>query len=476
MESSKVVGEGTYGCVHQPPLNCKGKNRPPNNKVTKLMRESEAKNELKEYNVMEYVDPQKQYYLGTPESCKVDINTYNKRSAEKCKKLKKNEPQIIDNLSEYMLLVMENGGDNLETFAEKAGKWKSADRFQKIDRFWLEGHRMFMGIKAFLNNGVIHHDLKPQNIVYNEATGRMNFIDFGLMVHKSDVINQAEKSKYDLSIYHWSFPLDCKFLNKKVFDKYAKYSEKFKTDHLKSIAGSLKEGGGTDGSDAIRFFLFYTTNERGNTFNRETTTLNIFKNFGETLLHQVTPSNYETMVEETLDTIDIYGLGLAFMNVLKSVNDSMDVKVVDDMKKLFLEMTDANVSKRIGIDTAINKYEDILEKHNILKKFNMHFKNHILTEGPLMPAVLEKKIEKASAESPQISAKEIKKMLTEDPEALEPKSVKKRLIVRTNECSEGKELHPNTRRCVKKCKAGEMRNERFECRKTQRKWKKRKGE
>jgi hypothetical protein len=182
------------------------------------------------------------------------------------------------------------------------------------------------------------------------------------------------------------------------------------------------------------------------------------------------------MVEETLDTIDIYGLGLAFMKVLKSVNDSMDVKVVDDMKKLFLEMTDANVSKRIGIDTAINKYEDILEKHNILKKFNMHFKNHILTEGPLMPAVLEKNIEKVSAESPKVSPKEIKEMLAEDPEAMDPKPVKRKLVIRTSECPEGKELHPKTRRCVKKCKAGEMRNERFECRKTQRKWKKRKGE
>jgi len=61
-ESSNVAGEGTYGCVHKPPLKCrKDPQATKGNKVTKLMKASEAEKELVEYAVMEKVDPHEQY-------------------------------------------------------------------------------------------------------------------------------------------------------------------------------------------------------------------------------------------------------------------------------------------------------------------------------------------------------------------------------------------------------------------------------
>ena len=226
-ESSKVVGEGTYGCVHNPPLNCKGNpQRPTGNKVTKLMKKEEAVNELKEYDVLSNVDPHNEYYLGTPESCKVDNNVYNQQSAVKCRRLKAADPKIIRNLSEYTLLIMENGGDNLEIFSEKILKEGNTPNLaEKIERFWLEAHRLLMGVKRFLDHGIIHHDLKPQNIVYNEETGRINFIDFGLIQRKQTVIDEAADSEYDFDKYHWSYPLEFKFLNLDSYNKNAKFSD-----------------------------------------------------------------------------------------------------------------------------------------------------------------------------------------------------------------------------------------------------------
>jgi hypothetical protein len=164
-------------------------------------------------------------------------------------------------------------------------------------------------------------------------------------------------------------------------------------------------------------------------------------------------------------------------------------------------MTNANVMKRISIETAIHRYEEILEKHKVLKRFNKHFKNHILVDGPLIPVILEKTIADASAKAKSISPKEMKEIIADNPEMMEPKphskektkspkaqtksSKKKRLVIKgvrelkeamVDSCPEGKEMNPNTRRCVKKCKEGESRNDNFECRKTQRKWRKRKAE
>lgn len=478
-----MVGEGTYGCVHKPSLNCRGEKSQPPNTVTKLMKEREASKELAEFLVMKKVDPQNEYYLGTPRNCRVDNSQYNISSALKCRTLLVEDPKLKRNLDEYNLLVMGDGGDDLTVFAKKAKEWKGEDRFEKIDRFWLAAHRMFVGIKAFLENGVIHHDLKGQNIVYNEETHRMNFIDFGLMTRKEKMIKECNSSNYGLSIFHWSFPLECRFLNKDNYNQIAGYSVTRKDDFIEEIMKRLSRKESSTSSDAIRYFLHYTANERGNVLNKEKMMTHILKHFRELINRVIIPgkAHYDKMVKKCLDTFDLYGLGLALMCVLRDVHSMMDVKMVGELEKLFMDMTDANVMKRNSIDTAIIRYEAILEKYEILKKYNMHFKDHALVEGAAIPVVLEKKIAEVAEKSPAVSPKEIKELLAKDPEALEPKpnetkekKEKKGKKGIGSACPEGKERNPKTRRCVNKCKPGEERNERFECRKTQRKWKKRK--
>jgi serine/threonine protein kinase len=490
-ESSNVAGEGTYGCVHKPPLKCRGdREATKGNKVTKLMKTEEAKKELNEFVVMENVDPDKEYYLGTPYSCKVAQKPYNKTSAEKCKRLRSADPKIAKNLSKYTLLVMEDGGDSLDIFAKKANAWTSADRFEKIERFWLEAHRMFMGVKAFLENGVIHHDLKPQNIVYNTATHRINFIDFGLMTQKKLVLTRSERSMHGLSIFHWSYPLENKFVNKNSYTTVASNTEKIKTDYIKRITTELRENKKTPESDAIRFFLYTACNKEGTVLKADEVMSQILKQFSETVLHVMIPgdTHYSAMLNKCLDTFDSYGMALGLLNVLKNVHTMMNAGMVDDLSDLLLDMTNANVMKRIDIDTAIMRYEDILEKHGILARFNQHFNNHVLTAGPVVPAALEEVIDDASSKS--VSFQELKKELKENPDIMDPQPTKTAKITRKKRipkgpkkqktgkqeklCPENKEINPHTGRCVNKCKPGEMRNERFECRKTQRKWRNRK--
>jgi len=212
------------------------------------------------------------------------------------------------------------------------------------------------------------------------------------------------------------------------------------------------------------------------------------KQFSETVLHVMIPgdTHYSAMLNKCLDTIDSYGLSIGLMNVLKNVHAMMNTGMVNDLSDLLLDMTNANVMKRIDIDTALVRYEDILEKHGILARFNQHFNNHVLTAGPIVPVELEEDIDEASSRS--VSFHELKEQLEENPDILEPQphktatkiTRKKRLPKGPKKqktgklCPENKEINPHTGRCVNKCKPGEMRNERFECRKTQRKWRNRK--
>ena len=62
-------------------------------------------------------------------------------------------------------------------------------------------------------------------------TGKMKFIDFGLMRKKAEIINLSKKNKNNLGIFHWSYPFDCAFMNKDKFNKYLDYNEKLRKQY-----------------------------------------------------------------------------------------------------------------------------------------------------------------------------------------------------------------------------------------------------
>ena len=46
----KVIGEGSYGCVHRPSLTCKDKKIDYKNKISKLMTQKHLNTEIAEYD------------------------------------------------------------------------------------------------------------------------------------------------------------------------------------------------------------------------------------------------------------------------------------------------------------------------------------------------------------------------------------------------------------------------------------------
>ena len=99
------------------------------------------------------------------------------------------------------MLLQKNGGDNLSQIENKFKELKvNNTNRRRLENFWLDMARIIYGSKVLLDNGIVHHDLKQQNIVYNEKTGRVNFIDFGLMTTTKDMIEKAN----GLSLWSWS--------------------------------------------------------------------------------------------------------------------------------------------------------------------------------------------------------------------------------------------------------------------------------
>jgi len=188
-----VIGQGSYGCVHKPSLKCKnetGINYV--NKVSKILSKSDAKKEIGEYSKVSKADKKNKFYLGKPTDCEVDEVQSNINAIKRCTI----SDRAIHRLSQYQLILMEDGGENIVTYTDKMRNWSRSEMStEHCEKFALEALRLFAGLKTFLDNGLVHFDLKPQNIVYNATTNRLNFIDFGLMKSKKPLISQAKISK-----------------------------------------------------------------------------------------------------------------------------------------------------------------------------------------------------------------------------------------------------------------------------------------
>ena len=205
----KIIGKGSYGCVHKPSLKCKKNNINYENKISKVMEYNDALDELEEYEEIKKIDPNHKFYLGEPQSCLPDNTTENIEAITNCK-FKKNRK-----FEELALLIMNDGGMNLETFGKSVQHLENTtENREKIESFWIEMHNIFIGVKLFLDNNLIHHDLKAANIVYNPENNKIYFIDFGLMKNKLELKKLSRKSQNIMAVSHWSYPFEIINLNK----------------------------------------------------------------------------------------------------------------------------------------------------------------------------------------------------------------------------------------------------------------------
>ena len=127
----EIVGEGTYGCVIKPCLKCKNKPEMDyTNKVSKVMNEYDAKKELDEYKSLSIISGIEKYAVTAPQLCKPLLDDIFLDSVKKC-----NTRKVRDvynrNKSNLSMLILEDGGINLDTYVKKIFN-RSTHEEQKI--------------------------------------------------------------------------------------------------------------------------------------------------------------------------------------------------------------------------------------------------------------------------------------------------------------------------------------------------------
>jgi serine/threonine protein kinase len=431
---SDVIGEGTYGCVHRPPMKCKNKTRKNSiSSISKLMTDSNARNELREFKLISSADKKKQLYLGKPSKCKADRILSNIQSISKCSG--RFNPKMID---DYSLLLMKYGGQDLEQFGNEVYTWtKTNENVDKIELFWLECVRLFYGLKVFQENGIVHHDLKQQNIVYNQNTTRINFIDFGFMTKKNTILDLAEQSKYWLGDKnHWSFPLENVYWNKRNYLAAITDVNTDTTETYTSFAELVVKYCGY-------FFTSILPVNADNTkydILTQRATIASFENVIE-----FEKDEYGDFIDKSVDTIDSYGVGIALTYVLIRSKHLLSTEFGKRLRDFFIiDMINPKIFIRLTPDQLLAKYEDILTNSGFLEKRKLQIQNHLI----------ENKLSKRS---------KIVSTLNSRGFLIKPPGFSSTEIEIVRDCPDEKEFNPLTKRCIKVCKPRYVRNPNFKC-------------
>jgi len=460
-----IVGEGSYGCVHKPSIHCK---TPPSpgfdykKYVSKIMKTKNAEQELQEFVVIGKIDTTNEYHLGQPILCKPDLDEPNvKEDIKRCKHIKHDD--IEANPNNYSLLVLKFGGPDLKALCNKyLGKYLQKDKEIRTDKFWLEAHHLIKGLKFFKENGIIHNDIKPQNILFDSTNGKMKYIDFGLMRTKKEVIDSSKKDQNFLGIYHWSYPFDCGLMNKNEYDKYKNRNTSRRVywqNELSEliVADSKVNTLGLPINNPASFSILFTYINPDNTIPNAATQYGYINSFFDGFNQLIGSERYDKVLDIIADSIDVFGLGFSLQfiaNCFKREN-ALSLENFTRLSSFFHKMYDFNPFNRIvDIDQLLTEYENILLENGVLTRLGKSFENNNLVNKPPAPPVImaEAKIDEKSAPE-QLSAV-LQEFANKDP------------ILISIKCSEGKEFNPITKRCVKKCKEGYQRNDKFKCRKT----------
>lgn len=468
VKQRQVIGEGSYGCVHKPSLRClkdytKNSNIQYTDYVSKLMKTSDAVSELKEFVVIGSYDPANEFHLGTPVLCQPELNDKIIDSEiSKCKYIDSSEVKTAP--KDYKILLMKYGGPDLKNLCSSELKKFLATKTKfKTDQFWLEVYHLLKGLRFFRDNGIVHNDIKPQNILFNMKTGKLAFIDFGLMRSKEDIIKSSKKSDNFLGIYHWSYPFDCGLMNKDKYDAYNDLSvirkTAYNTQLSDMIVTSNNSNSDSNSNKPLKKNTFEMLIKNPSSFNilftyintngkspSDTNKYGYLKHFFDGMNNLLNTNGYVTNLERIVSSIDVYGLGFTMKYILNCFyrHKAVNIDMFTRLSTFFHKMYDFNPETReINIDVLINEYETILLETGILTRLKMSPK------GDNNRNKNKNKNKNRNGNNKKLSL-ELERFATLDPKSDRP-------------CPSGKELNILTNRCVKTCKPGQTRNAKFRC-------------
>lgn len=212
MKKYKLLGDGSYGCVIQPDVNCKkniielNKTKEKRHNVSKLFLNDDDHIYLRESKLAKLInvwDQNSNYFVAPSKLCKTSIKEILKNPASKQCSDMPYYSKYDRNLDSTMInqIVMPNFGialnDYLKKYYQLNKKKVSLTRWISMIKNVLEGLIVLQKYK------VIHLDLKSNNLLYDED--KVRIIDFSLAKSMKNFYKEDSHKNY-FGIDYFPYP------------------------------------------------------------------------------------------------------------------------------------------------------------------------------------------------------------------------------------------------------------------------------
>jgi len=180
---AKVIGVGSSGCVVHPAIPCTGKGTL-RDKISKILPKTDAS---KEFDMIEELVGLEQFAIFQSMPCPLNkAHEDNARIIRECKK----EVFTYTSPHDLEMLIYDYGGRDIDNYNPTLYyDFVNRDNIN-LFCFFNSLRNLFIGLHYFREKGIMHGDIRLENIVYNAEQGMSKFIDFGIMTSKSRLLSK----------------------------------------------------------------------------------------------------------------------------------------------------------------------------------------------------------------------------------------------------------------------------------------------
>jgi hypothetical protein len=184
----KFLNQGGYGCVFHPGVSCKEDGLLTDKYITKIHASKDMSNREtvigeKVKKIKNYAD----YYAPVLSSCAVSLSNVSDSEIKKCDIMK---PDALTYAASKLRYVGKN----------RLAKHLLAKYTAKpigINREIVSTHKALLeGFKRLSDAGIIHYDVKENNVICEDKTGTPIIIDFGLSIDVSEISENDYKDSF----------------------------------------------------------------------------------------------------------------------------------------------------------------------------------------------------------------------------------------------------------------------------------------